>query len=43
MKFGWIGFAQNVLNRPEARTLLDLPAGLVSAAPIVVDHPKKAF
>jgi hypothetical protein len=39
----WIGFAQNFFNRLEARALLDLAAGLISVAPIVVDRPKKAF
>jgi hypothetical protein len=45
MKFGtcWTGFAQNFFNRLEVGALLDLPAGLVSVAPIVVDRPKKAF
>jgi nitroreductase len=36
----WIGFAQSFLNTLEGRTALDLPAGCVPVAPIIVGHPK---
>lgn len=38
----WIGFAQSFLNTPEGKKALDLPAGWVSVAPIIVGHPKSA-
>jgi nitroreductase len=36
----WIGFAQNFLNSPEGKQLLDLPAVSVPVAPIIVGRPK---
>jgi nitroreductase len=36
----WIGFAQSFLNTAAGKDLLDLPAGWVSVAPIIVGHPK---
>lgn len=36
----WIGFAQSFLNTPEGKKALDLPAGCVPVAPIIVGHPK---
>jgi nitroreductase len=36
----WIGFAQSFLNTPAGKKALDLPAGWVSVAPIIVGHPK---
>jgi nitroreductase len=35
----WIGFAQSFLNTPEGKKTLDLPAGCVPVAPIIVGHP----
>ncbi len=36
----WIGFAQSFLNTPEGKKALDLPAGWVPVAPVIVGHPK---
>jgi nitroreductase len=36
----WIGFAQSFLNTPEGKKALDLPAGWVPVAPIIVGHPR---
>jgi nitroreductase len=36
----WIGFAQNWLGTNEGRSALDLPAGYLPIAPIIVGHPK---
>ncbi len=36
----WIGFAQSFLNTPEGKKALDLSAGCVPVAPIIVGHPK---
>jgi nitroreductase len=36
----WIGFAQNWLGTPDGKATLDLPAGYVPVAPIIVGHPK---
>ena len=36
----WIGFAQSFLNTPSGKELLDLPAGCVAVAPIIVGHPR---
>jgi nitroreductase len=36
----WIGFAQNWLGTQEGRSAIDLPAGYLPIAPIIVGHPK---
>jgi nitroreductase len=36
----WIGFAQSFLNTPEGKEALDLPAGCMPVAPIIVGYPK---
>ncbi len=36
----WIGFAQDWLNTPEARGLLNLSESNLAVAPIIVGHPK---
>jgi len=36
----WIGFAQGFLNTPEGKKALDLPAGCVPVAPIIVGYPR---
>lgn len=36
----WIGFAQGWLGTPEGKAALQLPAGYVPVAPIIVGHPK---
>ena len=36
----WIGFAQSFLNTPEGKKALDLLAGWVPVAPVIVGHPK---
>jgi len=38
----WIGFAQGWLGTPEGKAALQLPAGCVPVAPIIVGHPKSA-
>ncbi|GAA0316409.1 nitroreductase [Sphingomonas oligophenolica] len=36
----WIGFAQGWLGTSEGKAALELPAGCVPVAPIIVGHPK---
>jgi nitroreductase len=36
----WIGFARPWLGTPEGKAALNMPAGCVPVAPIIVGHPK---
>ena len=38
----WIGFAQDFLNTPDGKSVLDLPAASVPVAPIIVGYSKTA-
>jgi nitroreductase len=38
----WIGFAQAWLGTPQGKAALNMPAGYVPVAPIIVGHPKSA-
>jgi len=38
----WIGFSQDWLGSDEGKAALNLPAGCVPIAPIIVGHPKSA-
>jgi nitroreductase len=38
----WIGFAQTWLQTPEGKVALEVPAGYIPVAPIIVGHPKSA-
>lgn len=36
----WIGFAQAWLGTPAGKAALDMPAGYLPVAPVIVGHPK---
>jgi nitroreductase len=38
----WIGMTQEWLGTPDGRKLLELPAGCIVVAPIIVGHPKSS-